>query len=160
MNKWVIFQWAPVYWSKLDGDETTLTYGSEEYQQIAFEVRRVICNYSKPIGRIVRIQNVFDLAQCLVRGQLLTTASPMVPLFRVRRFIKIHKDHLPAALQWNLDHRRCNNSETVFKELIPSNDFSPGEILLVVQVLTQNPHAAEIRPNTTLEYFIDYVVYF
>lgn len=82
LYKEVIMCYAPKYWESNKEDQIHLDSNSEEFQQVAFEVLKALTQ-PRTIKGIMRIQNVHDLGQCLIREQLLLTANPNTPYYRV-----------------------------------------------------------------------------
>lgn len=158
MYKNAILRYAPEYWNGSDDEQTELLTFSDEFKQIAYEARQALQNTTKGISRIVRVQNVHDLGQLLIREQLLLVTNKTTTYYRVRRFIKLNKLYYAKALKYNLDHRRCGLSDLQFHTHV--NQIGHNEILIAVQVVTSKPLATTIVPDNNLEYFMDYAIFF
>lgn len=60
-------------------------------------------------------------------------------------------------MEYNLDYRRCNLSSLNFKRQLPfiKND----EIIFVVQVVTNSPQDDIITPDSSSDYYIEYIIH-
>lgn len=78
-------------------------------------------------------------------------------ILQVRRYINIKSQYLRPALEYNLDYRRCNLSSLNFKRQLPfiKND----EIIFVVQVVTNSPQDDIITPDSSSDYYIEYIIH-
>lgn len=80
----IIMDHAPDYWKTGVGATTTLLQNSEEYQEISMEVLQCMNGSSHiSIRSICRHQNVYDLAQVLVREQHLVHFNQSETYYRV-----------------------------------------------------------------------------
>ncbi|KAH1001109.1 hypothetical protein HUJ04_013361 [Dendroctonus ponderosae] len=151
---------ASFHWNRQDGQLTELLPGSSEYMTIHSQVHQALVGSGRTISRIVRVKNLIDFGQFLVREQFLVCQNGNTKYFRVRRFISLNAANLQEALKYNLDPRRCNLSNLQFEsQVLGSVSGWPHEdrIVLVVQVLTCNPLQGTIYPDKSLDYFIEYV---
>lgn len=78
----IIMPYAPKYWESNKPDQVQLDCNSKEYNQVASGVLKALTR-PRTIKKIMRIQNMHDLGQCLIREQLLLTANPNTPYYRV-----------------------------------------------------------------------------
>ncbi|XP_074036824.1 uncharacterized protein [Leptinotarsa decemlineata] len=159
-----ILSWVPDCWKKDDMSAHSwcqrieLERTCEEFEQIQYEIRRATLDIKKHIRCIERNQSIYDLGQFLIRGQLLMTLKPFTSYYKVRRYIKIKANYLTAALNYNVDYRRCGLSSVVFNSFIPN--MTNGDILLVIQVITSEPQSSYITPSNSSDYYIEYIVRF
>ncbi|XP_030750692.1 uncharacterized protein LOC115878362 [Sitophilus oryzae] len=155
-----ILKYAPSYWDKtLQNREENISSSSDEFKNIFSEITKAVYSTHFSVQKIIRIQNIHDLGQLLIREQLLVTSNPHTQYYRVRRFIKINKLYYGNAIKYNIDHRRCGLPQVQFRKSVGMSPSS-SHVLLVVQVVTDNPSAEYINPANSLEYFIEYVVFF
>ncbi|VEN63733.1 unnamed protein product [Callosobruchus maculatus] len=152
----VILRYAPSSWVRTT---TTGQYevSSSEFNEIAAELRNA--GISKTIKKINRYQNVYDFGQVLIREQHLTVMNPGTQYYRVRRYVVVEKCYLNDALEYNLDYRRINrSSEITFSKSISVR--SSSEVVLVVQIITDNKMASYVTPKNCADFFIEYIVEF
>ncbi|CAH2005617.1 unnamed protein product [Acanthoscelides obtectus] len=154
----IILKHAPSCWTK-----STIVgqyeLSANELNDISAEVKRAIRSTHLKISSIKRYQNVYDYGQVLIREQLLTVINPGIQYYRVRRFFVLAKHRLTAGLDYNLDYRRIGRcSELTFRKEVAPSDSS--EVLIVVQIITDNLNLSSIQPKNNADYFIDYIVEF
>ncbi|KAG5886061.1 hypothetical protein JTB14_009509 [Gonioctena quinquepunctata] len=159
-----LLKWVPDTWDKYRMSSSNwqkkveVENDSEEFKQIQFEVRKALRNNSTYISEIQRNQNIYDLGQVLIRGQLLLRLNPHRKYYQVRRYIKIRAQYLKTALEYNVDHRRCGLDSLTFQSNI--SEIAATDILLVVQVLTSEPSSNNIEPQNSSDYYVEYIVKF
>ncbi|XP_057669534.1 uncharacterized protein LOC130901890 [Diorhabda carinulata] len=152
----VILRYAPSYWNKKYTNISNVIpiNSGPEYQKIASDVYQA--THFRAFESIFRIQNIYELGQMLVREQLMITLADSNKFYRVRRFTKVKKHFLQIALAFNLDHRRCGLPILEFKKHL--RGIRPDDVILAVIVVTSTPEADVIIPESSLEYFIDYII--
>nr|CAH7761889.1 unnamed protein product [Callosobruchus chinensis] len=151
----IILKHAPISWCK-----STVTgqyeVTSSEYSEIAAEIRNAGLN--KMIVKINRYQNLYDYGQVLIREQHLAVMNPGIQYYRVRRYFVLDKHYLDDALEYNLDYRRIGRcSEITFCKSI-NGLMSSSQVIIIVQVITENKAASSITPKNCADFFIEYIV--
>lgn len=87
MMEYTILKYAPDYWvqSTQKSGEYQVYSGTNEYRTIESEVSKALLN-PRSIEKIIRIQNIHDLGQLLIREQFLIAKEPFSDFYRVSIF--------------------------------------------------------------------------
>ncbi|CAH0551302.1 unnamed protein product [Brassicogethes aeneus] len=154
-----VIKYSPITWdrnqsvTRMDYDLTA--YKNEEYKQIAYEAN-VAMDTEHSNLKVVRVQNIHDLGQFLIKQQKLLVESPGQTFYQGRRYVVISQNCLSEALEYNLDHRRCRLSQLEFKKSVPQ--INQNNVLVVVQVILKTQNQDYIGPEYSDEYYIEYFI--
>ncbi|CAH0549855.1 unnamed protein product [Brassicogethes aeneus] len=155
----VVIKYSPITWDKRQSvtrmDYDLTAYKNEEYKQIAYEAN-VAMDTEHSNLQVVRVQNIHDLGQCLIKQQKLLVENPGQAFYQGRRYIVISQNYLNEALEYNLDYRRCGLSQLKFNTKV--SPINTNNVLVVVQTIIKNQDQDSIVPEYSDEFYIEYYV--
>ncbi|RZB39307.1 uncharacterized protein BDFB_004783 [Asbolus verrucosus] len=129
--------YTPETWDGSSQETVKLSKFTAEYRQVEYELRQAFAECPSA-SSIIRVQNIHDYGQFLIREQLLVAESS-TQYYRVRRYIQISGTYLNEVSKYNLDPRRCGlGSSLTFRKTLTNLDIN--KLICVVVVLTTVPH--------------------
>lgn len=84
-----VLRYAPSYWdTSYEYDrQFELNQSSEEFNRIRHQVRQAMGNNNLSVNQILRVQNIHDYGQFLIKQQLMAVDKSYKNYYRVNKFI-------------------------------------------------------------------------